>query len=225
MDATPSANCLPANQKSTHQQIIPLTQHNSADGLIYRDTDSEHSKRVALSKAFNCSEPDVVFQELPNHVALAFTIHGCPFQCPGCHSEHTWDPNTGHALTDERFESYLKQYRGLISAVVFLGGEWNASALRNKLRIAKQFGLVTCLYSGGNHVSRALRPHLDFVKLGAWKEHLGGLDSPTTNQVFIELKEGELWHDRTYWFQEHLPSTTQNTTVFQTSRGVSYASA
>ncbi|MFC3152062.1 anaerobic ribonucleoside-triphosphate reductase activating protein [Litoribrevibacter euphylliae] len=205
--------------------------------LLNLDDITEHES----PNAFNCSAPDVVFQELPHHISLAFTIHGCPFACAGCHSEHTWDAESGNALTDDAFLAYLSQYQGLISAVVFLGGEWNRQALTNKLKLAKAQGLTTCLYTGGNHVARSLRAHLDFVKLGPWIETLGGLDSTITNQRFIELKDGELWQDRTHWFQQNASSssqqnmlqnssqnnlhTTQTLNTFTHQQGVSYASA
>jgi anaerobic ribonucleoside-triphosphate reductase activating protein len=213
---------------------MDIQQQRREDAVIARDSSlktlskqlltTESMLNTTREKHFNCSSPDVVFQELPNHISLAFTIHGCPFECPGCHSEHTWDGNTGSPLSDQAFVAYLDQYQGLISAVVFLGGEWHAAALARKLRLAKQRGLITCLYSGGNHISKQLKPWLDFVKLGPWQEALGGLDSPTTNQRFIELREGEFWQDQTHWFRKDTPSTPSPYSLNH-AQGVSYASA
>lgn len=194
----------------------------TADSLIYPTRASSSNLR---SSAFTCSKPDVVFQELPHHISLAFTIHGCPFACPGCHSEHTWHPEGGEILSDEAFVDYLSRYQGLISAVVFLGGEWNSTALASKLKLAKAQGFVTCLYTGGKHVARSLRAYLDFVKLGPWIEALGGLDSTMTNQRFIELKDGEFWQDRTYWFQQDSSSILSSHNALTHQQGVSHASA
>lgn len=54
--------------------------------------------------------------------------------------------------------------------------------------------LQTCLYSGFDIVEPfvALLPMLDYLKLGHYDEHLGGLDSPTTNQRFFRIEAGKL---------------------------------
>ena len=54
--------------------------------------------------------------------------------------------------------------------------------------------LKTCLYSGFDIVEPfvALLPMLDYLKLGHYDEHLGGLDSPTTNQRFFRIEAGKL---------------------------------
>jgi anaerobic ribonucleoside-triphosphate reductase activating protein len=94
------------------------------------------------------SSYDVVLQEIPNEVSLAFTITGCQLACIGCHSEYLWDKKNGDELTDEKFERIVKKYNGLISSVLFMGGEWESSELISKLRISKSLGLKTALYTG-----------------------------------------------------------------------------
>jgi len=144
------------------------------------------------SRLFNCLEPQVVMHELPQHIALAFTVTGCQLKCKGCHSAETWNPYKGQPLNDQVFADYLARYQGLITAVVFFGGEWNEPALKTKLKLAKQQNLVTCLYSGEEQVSSKLLKYLDFYKVGAWQRELGGLDSDTTNQKFCNARTGEV---------------------------------
>lgn len=36
------------------------------------------------------SAKDIVFQEVPGEVALAYTITGCTVGCKGCHSVDSW---------------------------------------------------------------------------------------------------------------------------------------
>jgi len=141
--------------------------------------------------AFNCISPSVVFQEVPNEISLCFSITGCKVGCKGCHSTELWQAKNGMALTNQTFIQWLKKYQGLISCVVFFGGEWQASALIEKLLIAKNFGLKTCLYSGEQYIDLNISQHLDFLKTGKWQAELGGLDSSTTNQVFRDLTTGE----------------------------------
>ncbi|PKH88249.1 anaerobic ribonucleoside-triphosphate reductase activating protein [Colwellia sp. Bg11-28] len=140
---------------------------------------------------FNCITPSVVFQEVPNEISLCFSITGCKVGCKGCHSTELWHEDNGIPLSNTSFTQWLKKYQGLISCVVFFGGEWQPNALIEKLLIAKNHGLKTCLYSGEKHINIIISQHLNFLKTGAWHETLGGLDSPTTNQVFRDVISGK----------------------------------
>lgn len=140
---------------------------------------------------FNCLPPTIVFQEVPGEISLCFSITGCQVGCNGCHSTELWNKNYGMALSKENYLNWLKKYQGLISCVVFFGGEWQANALIEKLLIAKNLGLKTCLYSGEKYLDVCITQHLDYLKTGAWHEALGGLDSPKSNQVFRDMNTGE----------------------------------
>ena len=72
---------------------------------------------------------DVVWQEVPHEVSLAYTIAGCPLRCPGCHSTYTWNAQQGTALSPEYLQKRLADYAGLLSCVLFFGGEWQEAAL------------------------------------------------------------------------------------------------
>ena len=149
---------------------------------------------------FNSFAPQICFQEVPDEVSLAFTITGCPLRCQGCHSQDTWDPETGIQLNNDNFQHYLTRYQGLVSCVLFFGGEWNPAALLDKLSLAKKHGLKTCLYTGKTKVSQHLIAQLDYLKTGAWRPNQGGLEKEKTNQRFIELATGNLLN---FKFREH----------------------
>jgi len=140
---------------------------------------------------FNCLVPTTVFQEVPDEISLCFSITGCKIGCTGCHSTELWNENYGFPLTNKHFIFWLKKYQSLVSCVVFFGGEWQANALIEKLLIAKNFGLKTCLYSGEKHIDIQISQHLNFLKTGEWQANLGGLESPNTNQVFRNIETGE----------------------------------
>ncbi len=133
----------------------------------------------------------VVWQEVPCEVSLAFTISGCPLRCKGCHSSAARNPSAGQLLTPEYFLARLTQYQGLISCVLFLGGEWLPAKLIMLLRIAREQQLKTCLYTGFEHVAPNLLPYLTYLKTGPWVAELGGLNSPNTNQRFIDVHTQE----------------------------------
>ena len=150
---------------------------------------------------FRYSHEQVVWLEVPNEVSLAYQISGCPLRCKGCHSADTWKLGVGQELSSEYLDSRLKQYQGLITCVLFLGGEWQVEELIARLVQVKQGGLKTCLYTGfeQEELTEDIIPHLDYLKTGRWIAELGGLDSPTTNQRFIQLSTGA---DLTHLFRK-----------------------
>lgn len=131
---------------------------------------------------------DIVFQEVPNHISLAFYVSGCNLRCPGCHSPELWPSHAGIQLTPELYLNLLNRYQKRIDCVLFLGGEWHETELTNFLQIARAQQLKTALYTGLENVSEDLLENLTFLKTGPWKNNLGGLSSPTTNQVFKDLE-------------------------------------
>ena len=86
----------------------------------------------------------------------------------------------------------LAQYKDFISCILFFGGEWQPHELINRLKIARQQGFKTCLYSGRNDISNQIKPHLDYLKLGKYDQTLGGLASATTNQRFYDLTTNQI---------------------------------
>jgi len=139
----------------------------------------------------NYSFPQVVTQEIPNEISLALSISGCPLQCPGCHSPFTWNPTYGKPLTTSTLEDFLLRYEGMITCVLFYGGEWEKETLKQHLTTIREHGLLTALYTGQNMIEDDIATLLDFVKLGPWISARGGLNSPTTNQRLIDLRTGE----------------------------------
>lgn len=151
----------------------------------------------------NFSHPQIVLQELPGEIALAFSISGCPLRCPGCHSAFTWDPGYGEPMTEAVFDGWLTKYRGLISAVLFYGGEWEPEALCLLLERARAEGLRTCLYTGEETVPESIRQRLDYLKTGAYVRERGGLESRTTNQQLIHVLTGTSLNHH-FWRKHHV---------------------
>ena len=142
----------------------------------------------------------VVLQEVPGQISLCFSITGCPLRCEVCHSPFLWKNGSGEILTDELFADFLDKYKSMISCVLFMGGEWEEEDLIKKLKIAEDNGLNTCLYTGMEDVSDEIKNHLTWLKTGPWIAELGGLDSPKTNQKFIEVKTNKLLN---HYFVKH----------------------
>ena len=84
-----------------------------------------------------------------------------------------------------------------------MGGEWQAETLLSFILTAKCKQLKTALYTGLNmkQVQRQcpeLLACLDYIKTGKWLPKLGGLDSSTTNQEFLNLQTGEMLN-KLFW--------------------------
>ncbi|AUP81205.1 anaerobic ribonucleoside-triphosphate reductase activating protein [Flavivirga eckloniae] len=134
------------------------------------------------------SNLEIVFQEVPGEVSICFTISGCGIRCKGCHSPNLWKKGSGQLLSKSFFKTILDKYKGMASCVLFMGGEWHKEDLISYLKCAQKNGYKTCLYSGETKLDESILSQLTWVKTGPWIELLGGLDSPKTNQKFIEVK-------------------------------------
>lgn len=134
---------------------------------------------------------NIVFQEVPGEISLCYSISGCSLQCKGCHSPFLWKKGTGNFLSDEVFIQNIEKYKGMATCVLFMGGEWHKNALIQKLKIARNAGLKTCLYTGEDSICTSITDHLDYLKTGRWIQERGGLSGPNTNQVFYNLKTKE----------------------------------
>lgn len=134
---------------------------------------------------------DIVLEDVPNEISLAFNITGCPQRCRGCHSPELRDPSLGEILDIPTLDKLLKKYHKYISCVVFFGGDWSEEDLIILLRYTKvNYKLKICLYSGRNSVSQKILFYLDYIKLGPYVEEFGALTSSSTNQAFIRLSDG-----------------------------------
>jgi anaerobic ribonucleoside-triphosphate reductase activating protein len=134
----------------------------------------------------------ITVQDVPDEIALAISLSGCPLKCKGCHSVETWDPEFGNLIDEEILNRLIEKNRG-ISCVLFYGGEWNMDVLNRLFLAVKSKNLKVALYTGleKSELTTDLLHNLDFLKFGRWKKDLGGLTSQTTNQEFWTIKEGE----------------------------------
>lgn len=129
----------------------------------------------------------VTFKEVPNIVSRSFSITNCGGKCKGCHSP--WlQQDIGEELTDEILENFFRLDKDKIECYVFLGDGNDPIRMTELLKLCKQNGFKTCLYLGNYTTHWDYLRYLDYVKLGSYVECLGGLDSPTTNQVMYKIE-------------------------------------
>lgn len=145
----------------------------------------------------------ITFAEVPDEVSLSFAISGCKNNCKGCHSPHL-RKNIGKNFCDNWYD-LIKQNKEKITCLLLLGGdrEENTDELKEILSYAKKQNLKTCLYSGDDKMNSTVKeilPLLDYVKIGSYKEHLGGLVSTTTNQKMFKVNNKQQLEDITNRF-------------------------
>lgn len=137
------------------------------------------------------SQYKIVFQEVPNEISLAFFVTWCPWHCIGCHSAKRKDWTLWKELSWQELVRLLNKYENYITTVLFFWWEWYEDELVNLLDIVEAYWLKACLYTWLYEVSERILSRLDYIKYWPYKRELGWLNSPKTNQRFINLKTKE----------------------------------
>ena len=125
---------------------------------------------------------DIVFREIPDEVTLAINLSNCPHRCPGCHSRQL-QQDIGAELSCEVLMSLINRYKDDITCVCFMGGDASPDDVCRLAAVVKRdCGLKTGWYSGNSHLyDDKCKAVFDFIKLGDYRQALGGLDKPTIN--------------------------------------------
>lgn len=125
-------------------------------------------------------------QDVPNELSMCINIAGCPWQCEGCSWKKVTEGMTRYELTITDLQNILRKDNNNHSCICFMGGDWE-NDLIYFVKEAKTYGYKTCLYTGGKTIHTDLLKYLDYIKVGAYKKELGGLDSPITNQRLLTI--------------------------------------
>ena len=162
----------------------------------------------------------ITLSEVPGKTALIVEFANCKQKCPGCHSQHLWDPgeslNISEVLT--HIDSTLSED---INCILLMGGTTNGITLETLKKLVeaiyRRFSIPVAIYSGlpeeeTRMAEMATWYGLDFLKTGDYREDRGGLEDPKSNQRFYKkdfrhnLKDNVLtveffWEDITYKFR------------------------
>jgi anaerobic ribonucleoside-triphosphate reductase activating protein len=134
-------------------------------------------------------------------IRLALFFQGCPYACPGCHNQDSWDPNGGYL---EDTDVIIKKWRAnpLIEGITFSGGEalMQKDAVLYLAKVAKADGLNLTLYTGNTFenlqkqndpVINEILSLLDYLVDGPFVLALKDPDLPyrgSSNQRLIDVK-------------------------------------
>lgn len=145
---------------------------------------------------------DIVFDEVPDEVALAVSLSLCPNRCEGCHSPHLRE-DIGEELTLERLASIIRIYRSGITCLCLMGGDGDTKTLEllaRSLRTAFPT-LRLAWYSGRQQLPEGMDVSVwDYVKLGPYIPTRGSLKNPTTNQRLFRVLSDTTLEDLTFRF-------------------------
>lgn len=138
---------------------------------------------------------NIVFQEIPDEVTLALNLSNCPNRCKGCHS--AWlQEDTGEELSEETLSSLLDVYGGKITCVCFMGGDASPREVEQMalfLRKQEAMAVKVGWYSGRDELPSGFNINVfDYIKLGAYRQEVGGLQSPSTNQRMFRVQDGKM---------------------------------
>lgn len=144
-------------------------------------------------------------REVPGESSICIYLSGCCHNCRNCHYPLLKQKDYGERLMDY-YKDIIALYRKQATCVCFLGEGANTDVEHDELRIivkhAQLQGLKTCLYSGRDVEAEAWMQMFDYIKLGSYIEELGGLESVTTNQIFLQ-KTGDSFVQRNDMFRKY----------------------
>jgi anaerobic ribonucleoside-triphosphate reductase activating protein len=114
--------------------------------------------------------------------------------------------NKGEILNEDTLTELLKKYGNAITCICFMGGDSSPQDVVHLAAYLKQktnFKLKTGWYSGKSNLpNNCPLQNFNYIKLGPYIEHLGGLNSTCTNQRFYRI-ENEKMIDITNCFLEN----------------------
>lgn len=152
-----------------------------------------------MLKYINCG---IVFQEIPDEVTLSINISNCPCHCPGCHSNYLWQ-DTGTPLDENTIDNFVKVYGKDITCICLMGGDADPKRVNQLAEYvnAKYPHIRTGWYSGRSRLSKEIeKSNFDYIKIGPYLKHLGGLKESTTNQRLYKKVDNSNFVDITSRF-------------------------
>ena len=162
----------------------------------------------------------ITLNEVPDKIAYFIELGSCTQRCKGCHSEELWEEVKSPMSLEDVLRGAEKVVESGANAIVLMGGTCNKMSTQDLLKVLDGLSEIapTCLYSGldDEKLNRffAEETNITWIKTGSYKEELGGLSSPTTNQRFYR-KEYEVV-SKAHQYAYHKLVLVDCTHLFQT---------
>ena len=146
----------------------------------------------------------ITLNEVPDRVAFFIELGSCTQRCKGCHSKELWEEVKEPTSLDVLLKEAEKAIDKGANAIVLMGGTCNGLLTEELYIILQALSEIapTCLYSGSDDQKLncffAENTNITWIKTGSYKEELGGLSSPTTNQRFYRKEYEEIFKKHQY---------------------------
>jgi anaerobic ribonucleoside-triphosphate reductase activating protein len=100
--------------------------------------------------------------------------------------------DAGIILDENILVDLIEKYKNAITCICFMGGDSSPSEVEKLAAfLQKKYSIKTGWYSGKSDIPADCSvQHFDYIKLGPYVQHLGGLNSATTNQRFYHVENG-----------------------------------
>lgn len=133
----------------------------------------------------------ITFREMPFNPSGSLTFYTggqCKHKCQGC----SWGDvkPEGEFIPLDKFRGIVKKKRHHTDAVCFLGEGSDQYDLVQYLKVCKDLGMKTMLYTGGQMADfdEEVLLLLDYIKVGEWQGKT--LYDKDTNQIVYSLTDG-----------------------------------
>lgn len=146
----------------------------------------------------------ITLNEVPDKVSFFIELGSCTQRCKGCHSKELWEEVKEPTSLDVLLKEAEKAIDKGANAIVLMGGTCNGLNIKELSTILQALSEIaqTCLYSGSDdqrlNLFLAETTNITWIKTGSYKEELGGLSSPTTNQRFYRKEYEEIFKKHQY---------------------------
>ena len=146
----------------------------------------------------------ITLNEIPDKVAYFIELGSCTQRCKGCHSKELWEEVKEPTSLDDLLKEVEKAIDKGANAIVLMGGTCNGLNIKELSTILQALSDIapTCLYSGSDdqklNCFLVENTDITWIKTGSYKEELGGLSSPTTNQRFYRKEYEEIFKNHQY---------------------------
>lgn len=146
----------------------------------------------------------ITLNEVPDKVAFFIELGSCTQRCKGCHSKELWEEVKEPTSLDILLKEVEKAIDKGANAIVLMGGTCNGLNIKELSTILQALSDIapTCLYSGSDdqklNCFLVETTDITWIKTGSYKEELGGLSSPTTNQRFYRKEYEEIFKNHQY---------------------------
>ena len=146
----------------------------------------------------------ITLNEVPDKIAYFIELGSCTQRCKGCHSKELWEEVKSPMSLEDVLRWAEKAIESGATAIVLMGGTCNKMSIPDLLKVLDGLSEIapTCLYSGldDEETNTYIAEHsgITWLKTGSYKEELGGLSSPTTNQRFYRKEYEQIFKNHQY---------------------------